>query len=97
MERHRCPVCHRQCRALPMRGPKAWGPAVKAPEGYVWRWNGKSTVTAHLVKVHPPPRHQRFISVCIAPCTRIARGRVRAAAVGGYSARPCPDCLEATS
>jgi hypothetical protein len=57
-------------------------PLADAPRGYVWRWN--TPRIAHLV-----PTTGRLLAVC----GKRVRGDWLASQVGGYTARPCKECL----
>jgi hypothetical protein len=60
-------------------------PIADAPRGLVWRWN--TYRIAHLV--FATLRQQAVCGVRV-------RGSWQASQVGGYSARPCQACLEAS-
>jgi len=62
------------------------GPVMSAPRGYLWRW-GREAV-AHLTE--PTPYMSRTTL-----CGKLSRGTVFSLTTGGYSARPCPECIEA--
>ncbi len=66
-----------------------YGPLVRAPAGQIWRWRTTKTV-AHLVNFYPLRQKSHGV---YSMCGRRVRGTWSAFQVGGYSNKPCGDCV----
>ena len=62
-------------------------PVVKAPKGFIWAWNTPDE--AHLVSVDDYSK-----PLCRENQTWHMGAPSMSYSVGGYSARPCGDCLD---
>ena len=66
------------------------GPLVNAPAGYIWRW--RTYRVAHVVRLHRARYWQRPWARGM--CGSRVQGEYSVSTqVGGYSAKPCADCV----